>query len=176
MRRTNDELVAGWGNLVNRTATMIAKNFGEIPAAGPLEPVDEAVLAAVRAGFATVGDLLGRHRLRAAIAEAMRVVGEANKYLTDTEPYKLKDDRTASGSAPCCTWPPRACSTATRCWRRSCRSRRSRCDGLGGRGRVHADAADRRGRGPRPDDGAGLHLPDHHRRLLFDAALGDGGR
>ena len=34
MRRTNDELVAGWGNLVNRTATMIAKNFGEIPAAG----------------------------------------------------------------------------------------------------------------------------------------------
>ena len=34
VRRTNDELVAGWGNLVNRTATMIAKNFGEIPAAG----------------------------------------------------------------------------------------------------------------------------------------------
>ena len=33
-RRNNSELVAGWGNLVNRTATMIAKNFGEIPAAG----------------------------------------------------------------------------------------------------------------------------------------------
>ena len=32
VRRTNDELVAGWGNLVNRTATLIAKNFGEIPA------------------------------------------------------------------------------------------------------------------------------------------------
>ena len=31
VRRTNDELVAGWGNLVNRTANMIAKNFGEIP-------------------------------------------------------------------------------------------------------------------------------------------------
>ena len=42
VRRTNSELVAGWGNLVNRTATMIAKSFGEIPAAGPLEPVDEA--------------------------------------------------------------------------------------------------------------------------------------
>ena len=38
VRRTNDELVAGWGNLVNRTATMIAKNFGEIPAAGALPP------------------------------------------------------------------------------------------------------------------------------------------
>ncbi len=90
--RNNSELVAGWGNLVNRTATMIAKNFGEIPARGALEPVDEDVLAAVQQGFETVGDLIGRHRLRAAIAEAMRVVGEVNKYLTVTEPYKMKDD------------------------------------------------------------------------------------
>ncbi len=90
--RNNSELVAGWGNLVNRTATMVAKSFGEIPAAGPLEPVDEQVLAAVRAGFESVGDLLRRHRLRAATAEAMRVVGEVNKYLTVTEPYKMKDE------------------------------------------------------------------------------------
>src|SRR3954449_13562035 len=90
--RTNSELVAGWGNLVNRTATMIAKSFGEIPAAGPLEPVDEAVLDVVRRGFETVGDLVGRQRLRAGIAEAMRVVGEVNKYLTVTEPYKMKDE------------------------------------------------------------------------------------
>jgi methionyl-tRNA synthetase len=92
VQRTNSELVAGWGNLVNRTATMIAKSFGEIPPAGPLEPVDSAVLDAVRAGFDTVGGLIGRHRQRAAIAEAMRVVGEVNKYLTATEPYKMKDD------------------------------------------------------------------------------------
>src|SRR3954463_3638677 len=90
--RTNSELVAGWGNLVNRTATMIAKSFGEIPAAGPLQPEDEAVLAAVRAGFDTVGDLIGRQRLRQGVAEAMRVVGEVNKYLTVTEPYKMKDE------------------------------------------------------------------------------------
>ena len=89
--RNNSELVAGWGNLVNRTAAMIAKNFGEIPAAGPLEPVDEDVLAAVRTGFDTVGELLRHHKLRAGIAEAMRVVGEVNKYLTVTEPYKMKD-------------------------------------------------------------------------------------
>ena len=92
MLRTNSELVAGWGNLVNRTATMLAKSFGEIPPAGALEPVDEAVLAAVRAGFDSVGDLVGRQRLRAGIAEAMRVVGEVNKYLTVTEPYKMKDE------------------------------------------------------------------------------------
>src|SRR4029079_16566882 len=90
--RNNSELVAGWGNLVNRTATMIAKSFGEIPAAGALEPVDEALLSAARAGFDTVGDLVGRQRLRAATAEAMRVVGEVNKYLTVTEPYKMKDE------------------------------------------------------------------------------------
>ena len=90
--RNNSELVAGWGNLVNRTATMIAKSFGEIPARGELEPVDEAVLAAVRGGFDTIGGLLGHHRLRAGIAEAMRVVGEVNKYLTVTEPYKMKDE------------------------------------------------------------------------------------
>jgi methionyl-tRNA synthetase len=90
--RNNSELVAGWGNLVNRTATMIAKNFGEIPAAGELEEVDEQVLATVREGFTTVGGLIGKHRLRAAVAEAMRVVGEVNKYLTVTEPYKMKDE------------------------------------------------------------------------------------
>jgi methionyl-tRNA synthetase len=90
--RTNSELVAGWGNLVNRTATMIAKSFGEIPPAGSLEAVDEAVLASVRGGFESVGAHVGRQRLRNGIAEAMRVVGEVNKYLTVTEPYKMKDE------------------------------------------------------------------------------------
>ncbi len=90
--RNNSELVAGWGNLVNRTATMVAKSFGEVPPCGELEEVDETVLAAVRSGFESVGDLLGRHRLRAATAEAMRIVGEVNKYVTVTEPYKMKDE------------------------------------------------------------------------------------
>ena len=77
--------------LIDNTGA-IAKSFGEIPAAGPLEPVDEAVLDACRRGFDTVGDLVGRQRLRSGIAEAMRVVGEVNKYLTATEPYKMKDE------------------------------------------------------------------------------------
>ncbi|HET7475888.1 MAG TPA: methionine--tRNA ligase [Dermatophilaceae bacterium] len=88
--RTNGELVAGWGNLVNRTATMLARNFGEIPAASELNSSDNAVLASVRSGFDTVGDLLARHRQRQGIAEAMRVVGEVNRYVTEQEPYKLK--------------------------------------------------------------------------------------
>ena len=92
VQRNNSELVAGWGNLVSRTAAMVAKSFGEIPAPGPLEPVDEEVRATVLAGFDTVGGLLERHRQKAAIAEAMRVVGEVNAYVSRTEPFKLKGD------------------------------------------------------------------------------------
>ena len=90
VRRNNSELVAAWGNLVNRTATMVAKNFGEIPAAVELEDVDREILDAVRGGFETVGDAIAHHRQRAALAEIMRLVGEANAYVTRTEPFKLK--------------------------------------------------------------------------------------
>ncbi len=92
VRRTNDELVAGWGNLVNRTASMVAKSFGEVPAAGPLTEADEALLARVAESFDVVGDLIGRHRQKAAIGEAMKVVGEVNRYVTDTAPWTLKGD------------------------------------------------------------------------------------
>src|SRR5262249_48305449 len=70
VRRTNDELVAGWGNLVTRTANLIAKNFGEIPPAGSLTEVETRLLASVEAGFGIVGDLIERHRQKQAIAEA----------------------------------------------------------------------------------------------------------
>jgi methionyl-tRNA synthetase len=97
-RRNNDELVAGWGNLVNRSVSMAAKNFGVIPAAGPLSAADEALLAAVRAGFSSVGELLERHRQKAAIGEAMRVVSEVNKYFSESAPWKLKDDPERMGT------------------------------------------------------------------------------
>lgn len=90
VRRNNDELVAGWGNLVNRSISLAAKNFGAIPERGELTGEDEALLAATRAGFGTVGELIRKHRQKAAIGEAMRVVAEANKYLSDQAPWKLK--------------------------------------------------------------------------------------
>ncbi|MBU2697751.1 methionine--tRNA ligase [Pimelobacter sp. 30-1] len=92
VRRTNDELVAGWGNLVNRTATLIAKNFGELPAAGELSAEDKAVLDTVEGAFTSVGELIGKHRQKQAIGEAMRAVAEVNKYVSDSEPWKLKDE------------------------------------------------------------------------------------
>ena len=88
--RTNNELVAGWGNLVNRTAAMIAKNVGEIPAAGEFTDADNALLTKVTEGFDTVGTLIRTHRQRAAISEIMHLVGEANAYVSATEPFKLK--------------------------------------------------------------------------------------
>ena len=92
VQRNNSELVAGWGNLVNRTASMIHKAYGAIPEPGPLQPVDEALLSAVRAGFATVGTHIERQRFKAGIGEVMRLVGEANAYVSTTEPFKLKAD------------------------------------------------------------------------------------
>ncbi|MFP7706590.1 methionine--tRNA ligase [Trueperella sp. LYQ141] len=91
VRRNNSELVAGWGNLVNRTAAMIAKNFGEIPTPGVREDIDDALLSAIEAGFATVGSLIEAHQQRAALAEIMRLVSEANTYVARTEPFKLKE-------------------------------------------------------------------------------------
>jgi len=109
VRRTNDELVAGWGNLVNRTANLIAVNFGEIPPRTPDGVPDawwdeavggKAILKTVEDAFESVGTLIGQHRQKAAIGEAMRVVGEVNKYLADTQPWKLvKDEATKPQAA-----------------------------------------------------------------------------
>jgi methionyl-tRNA synthetase len=90
-RRTNDELVAGWGNLVNRTASMINKNLGAIPEPGEFTDADRALLATTAGGFDSVGGLIASHRQKQAVNEAMRIVGEANKYLSDQEPWKLKN-------------------------------------------------------------------------------------
>ncbi|MCW1063387.1 hypothetical protein OJ587_12165, partial [Streptococcus anginosus] len=49
------------------------------------------LLDAVEAGFATVGDAIAAHRQRAALTEIMRLVGEANGYVSATEPFKMKD-------------------------------------------------------------------------------------
>ncbi len=94
VRRNNDELVAKWGNLANRTLTNAYRNFGEVPAAATLTSADEAVLREVEAGFATVGGLIEDARFKAAITEAMRLAGAVNGYVSDQAPWALlKTDR-----------------------------------------------------------------------------------
>jgi len=92
VRRTNFELANEWGNLVNRSVSMAHKNNGAVPTPGTLTDLDHGLLQTSRASFDVVGDLLRRNRFKAAISEAMRVAGAANKYLSDAEPWKLKDD------------------------------------------------------------------------------------
>ncbi len=91
VRRNNDELVANWGNLVNRSVSFAARNIGEIPAPGELTDDDKRLLDSSRAAFGTVGGALARSRFKAAITEAMRTLGEANKYLSDQAPWKLRE-------------------------------------------------------------------------------------
>ncbi|HEY3504011.1 MAG TPA: methionine--tRNA ligase [Actinocatenispora sp.] len=98
LRRTNDELVAGWGNLVNRSVSMAAKNFGRVPTPGELTDTDRTLLDRSRAAFGAVGEQLGRHRQKAAITEAMRVVADANKYISESAPWKLGDDPDRQGT------------------------------------------------------------------------------
>jgi methionyl-tRNA synthetase len=90
VRRNNDELVAAWGNLVNRSISMAAKNLGEIPAAGELTDEDRRVLEDSRAAFGRVGERLERSQFKAGLQEAMRTVAEANKYISDQAPWALK--------------------------------------------------------------------------------------
>lgn len=92
VNRNNGELVAAWGNLVNRSISMAAKNFGVIPEAGDLTDADRALLARSRAAFPKVGAELARSRFKNAATEAFDVVREANRYLAEQEPWKIKDD------------------------------------------------------------------------------------
>ena len=91
VRRNNDELLANWGNLVNRTLTIAHRNFGSVPEAGALRAEDEALLAAIAAGFDSVGAHIESARFKAAIGEAMRLSSEVNQYLNDQAPWALVD-------------------------------------------------------------------------------------
>jgi methionyl-tRNA synthetase len=87
VRRNNDELVATWGNLVNRTLASAHRNLGAIPQPDELRESDRTVLAAIAGGFATVGDLIESTRLRAALAEVMRLATQVNQYLSEEAPW-----------------------------------------------------------------------------------------
>ncbi|KGF23226.1 methionine--tRNA ligase [Corynebacterium tuscaniense] len=93
VRRINNELANGWGNLVNRTVSMAHKNFGEVPVPGTLNEADRVILDLASQTFESAGKDLALAHFKAAITKIMHVVGEANAYIADQEPWKLaKDD------------------------------------------------------------------------------------
>ena len=100
VRRNNDELVATWGNLVNRALTFAYKRFdGQAPTPGPLEDADTQLLVKIEAGFEPIGQLIAGCNFRAALSEAMALAREANRYLEDKGPwFQIKEDREAAGT------------------------------------------------------------------------------
>ena len=94
VRRINNELANGWGNLVNRTVSMVHKNFGEVPTPGELSDADQAILDLASRTFDEAGDALSHSRFKQGITKIMHVVGEANAYIAEQEPWKLAKDET----------------------------------------------------------------------------------
>ena len=94
VRRINNELANGWGNLVNRTVSMAHKNFGEVPTLGELSDADQAILDLASRTFDEAGDALSHSRFKQGITKIMHVVGEANAYIAEQEPWKLAKDET----------------------------------------------------------------------------------
>jgi methionyl-tRNA synthetase len=91
IRRNNDELLANWGNLVNRTVSFAARTIGSVPEPGELATADSELIQHSREAFRIVGEALQRSRFKQAVTEAMRTIAEANKYLSDQAPWKLRE-------------------------------------------------------------------------------------
>ncbi len=95
VRRNNDELVATYGNLVNRVLSLTYRNFdGQIPQPGPLREADRDLLDAARSAMDAVDRSLYHCRFKAAIAQGFSLAQEANRYLDSMAPWKtIKTDR-----------------------------------------------------------------------------------
>jgi methionyl-tRNA synthetase len=90
-RRINEELVATWGNLVNRVLSMVHKNCdGQIPDTPGSDPDDVVLLATIDAAFGEAAAQFEQVELKAALRTAMKTAQAANGYLNATEPWKLQ--------------------------------------------------------------------------------------
>lgn len=88
--RNNNELVAILGNFVNRAIVLTHKYFdGVVPPAATLEPVDEALIEQLRALKTELTEALETFHFREALRVAMDMARAGNKYLQETEPWKM---------------------------------------------------------------------------------------
>ena len=88
--KNNSELVAILGNFVNRTLVLTHKFYGgRVPAPGTLSAQEEDVIKELAAFPEKIGRSIETYRFREALAEMMNLARLGNKYLTDTEPWKL---------------------------------------------------------------------------------------
>ena len=98
IRRNNEELVAAWGNLVQRVFTQIQNNFSKISEIDEADEVDKKLLKEMSESYDIVGQLVEKVELKAALQESMRCVSKVNGYLNETEPWKvIKEDEKRAG-------------------------------------------------------------------------------
>ncbi len=94
IRRVNEELVATWGNLVNRVLSLCSRNFdGKVPEPGALRDDDQDLLDLGTTTISEVGAHIEAVELRAGLRTAMEAAAEVNAYLNSNEPWStLKTD------------------------------------------------------------------------------------
>ena len=98
IRRNNEELVATWGNLVQRVFTQINNNFSKINEIDEANDIDKKLLQEMSESFEIVGQLIEKVELKTSLQESMRYVSKVNGYLNETEPWKvIKEDEKRAG-------------------------------------------------------------------------------
>jgi len=97
--KVNNEMIANFGNLVNRALSQIKKNFaGGLEAPKNFTKEDKALLKAAEDSFNSVGDLIAAAKFREAVQAVFALIGETNKYLNANEPWKrIKEDKDDAG-------------------------------------------------------------------------------
>jgi len=100
VRRTNDELVATYGNLVHRVLSFIRSQFNsKVPEPGPLNKTHEEIITLAKAALKDVGRQISENNFRDGLRTAMGVAQEANKLLDLEAPWKtVKEDRLKAGA------------------------------------------------------------------------------
>ena len=101
VRRNNDELVAAYGNLVNRVLTFVYRNFnGLVPEPGELSDADKSLIKNTESCLEQTGEFISKCNFKQAIMTAMSSAREANRYLDEKEPWKvIKEDRQAAATS-----------------------------------------------------------------------------
>ena len=98
IRRNNEELVAAWGNLVQRVFSQVNNNFDKIQEISEEDDLDKKLIMNFEEAYKNIGILIEKVELKSALQESMRCVSLVNAYLNETEPWKMiKNDTKKAG-------------------------------------------------------------------------------